>query len=100
MGWITRWHLGATARQTLGRHCQNLVTTDPPPSGSLYVVAQSAGVRHLSQHSAEVSPVFGDIAAKMALAAETEIERLLNLGAPVIVDRGNGIEELNTWPSR
>jgi hypothetical protein len=47
-----------------------------------------------------VSPVFGDIAAKMALAAETEIERLLNLGAPVIVDRGNGIEELNTWPSR
>jgi hypothetical protein len=63
-------------------------------------VAQPAGVNQVSQHSAEVSPVFGDIAAKMALAAEKEIERLLGLGAPIVVDRGNGIEELTAWPSR
>jgi hypothetical protein len=41
-----------------------------------------------------VSPVFGDIAAKIKLAAKLEIERRLELGLPVVVERGNGIEEL------
>jgi hypothetical protein len=44
-----------------------------------------------------ISPVFGDITAKVKLAAELEIERLLRLGLPVVVDRGNGIEDLTTW---
>jgi hypothetical protein len=47
-----------------------------------------------------ISPVFGDIVAKVNLAGEQEIERLLRLGLPVVVDRGNGIEELSAWPSR
>jgi hypothetical protein len=42
-----------------------------------------------------VSPVFGDLAAKVAVAAKREVERRLRLGLPVIVDRGNGIEDLN-----
>lgn len=46
-----------------------------------------------------ISPVFGDIVAKVKLAGEQEIERLLRLGLPVVVDRGNGIEELTSWPS-
>jgi hypothetical protein len=41
-----------------------------------------------------VSPVFGDIAAKIKLAANLEIKRRLELGLPVVVERGNGIEEL------
>ncbi len=41
-----------------------------------------------------VSPVFGDIVAKVKLAGEQEVERRLRLGLPVVVDRGNGIEEL------
>ena len=41
-----------------------------------------------------ISPVFGDIAAKIKLAAKLEVERRLRLGLPVVVDRGNGIEEL------
>jgi hypothetical protein len=51
-----------------------------------------------TQHSSRISPVFGDIAAKMQLAAKREIERLLSIGAPIIIDRGNGIEEWHTWP--
>ena len=50
-----------------------------------------------TQHSSRISPVFGDIAAKMQLAAKREIERLLSIGAPIIINRGNGIEE---WHSR
>jgi len=46
-----------------------------------------------------ISPVFGDIAAKVKRAAKLEVERLLRLGLPVVVDWGNGIEELITWPS-
>jgi hypothetical protein len=41
-----------------------------------------------------ISPVFGDIAAKIKLAAKLEVERRLRLGLPVVVDRGNGIEDL------
>jgi len=41
-----------------------------------------------------VSPVFGDIVAKMTVAVNLEVERRLRLGLPVVVDRGNGIEEL------
>jgi hypothetical protein len=51
-----------------------------------------------TQHSTRISPVFGDIAAKMQLAAKQEWQRLLSTGAPIIVDRGNGIEEWHTWP--
>jgi hypothetical protein len=51
-----------------------------------------------TQHSSRISPVFGDIAAKMQLAAKREIERLLSIGAPIIINRGNGIEEWHTWP--
>jgi hypothetical protein len=47
-----------------------------------------------------ISPVFGDILAKVKLAGEQEIERLLRLGLPVVVDRGNGIEELTALPSQ
>jgi hypothetical protein len=51
-----------------------------------------------TQHFSRISPVFGDIAAKMQLAAKREIERLLSIGAPIIINRGNGIEEWHTWP--
>jgi hypothetical protein len=47
-----------------------------------------------------ISPVVRDIVGKVKLAGEQEIERLLRLGLPVVVDRGNGIEELTSWPSR
>lgn len=42
-----------------------------------------------------VSPVFGDIPAKVAVAARREVERRLRLGLQVIVDRGDGIEDLS-----
>lgn len=42
-----------------------------------------------------VSPVFGDIPAKVATAAQREVERRLRLGLPVIVDRGDGVEDLS-----
>lgn len=45
-----------------------------------------------------MSPVFGDIVAKIKFAADQEIERRLRLGLPVVVDRGNGVEELTAWP--
>ena len=47
-----------------------------------------------------ISPVFGDIVVKMTQAADHEIDRLLSLGIPVVVDRGHGIEELTIRPSR
>jgi hypothetical protein len=34
----------------------------------------------------------------MQLAAKREVQRLLSIGAPIIVDRGNGIEELHSLP--
>ena len=49
-------------------------------------------------HSGVISPVFGDIAAKMQLAVKLEVERLFSIGASVIVYRGNGIEELHSLP--
>jgi hypothetical protein len=55
-------------------------------------------IKGATQHSSRISPVFGDIAAKMELAAKREIQRLLSIGAPIIIDRGNGIEEWYTWP--
>lgn len=47
-----------------------------------------------------VSPIFGDIPEKAATAARREIERRLRLALPVIVDRGNGIEDLNARNAR
>ena len=47
-----------------------------------------------------MSPVFGDIVAKIQLAGDLEIERLLRLGVPVVVDRGNGVERLTVRPNR
>ena len=55
-------------------------------------------LKEATQHSSRISPVFGDIAAKMELAAKREIERLLSIGAPIIISRGNGIEEWYSWP--
>jgi hypothetical protein len=52
----------------------------------------------VTQHSTQISPVFGDIVVKMKLAGEREIQRLLALGAPIVIDRGYGIEEWYTWP--
>jgi hypothetical protein len=51
-----------------------------------------------TQHSSRISPVFGDIAAKMQLAAKREIQRPLSIGAPIIIDRGNGIDGWYSWP--
>jgi len=44
--------------------------------------------------TALVSPVFGDIAAKVTSAVRQEVERRLRLGLPVSVDRGRGVETL------
>ena len=41
-----------------------------------------------------VSPVFGDIVAKFQAVVRKEVERRLQLGLPVVVDRGHGVEEL------
>jgi hypothetical protein len=51
-----------------------------------------------TQHCSRISPVFGDIAAQMQLTAKLEWHRLLSIGAPIIIDRGHGIEEWYTWP--
>lgn len=59
----------------------------------------TAATSETTTESEWISPVFGDIVAKIKLAAELEVERLLRLGLPVVVDRGNGIEELTSWPS-
>lgn len=42
--------------------------------------------------------MFGDNAAKMQLAIKDEVQRLLAIGAPIIVNRGNGVEELYSLP--
>jgi len=39
-----------------------------------------------------ISPLFGDIAAKMKLAIDEEGRCLGASGAPIIVDRGNGVD--------
>jgi hypothetical protein len=55
-------------------------------------------LKEATLHSSHISPVFGDIAAKMELAAKREVQRLLALGMPIIIDRGNGVEEWCSWP--
>jgi hypothetical protein len=69
-------------------------------SGNLALVAQTVGTERPAAHSGVVSPVFGDIAAKMSLAVDEEVERLLRLGIPLVIDRGNGVEVLTARPSR
>jgi hypothetical protein len=58
-------------------------------------VAEAVNTDQDTLDPALVSPVFGDIPAKAATAARREVERRLRLGLPVIVDRGDGIEDLN-----
>jgi hypothetical protein len=69
-------------------------------SGNLALVAKTLGAERAAAHSGVVSPVFGDIAAKMSLAVDQEVERLLGLGVPLVIDRGNGVEILTARPSR
>jgi hypothetical protein len=69
---------------------------DVPPSNHQPFTEEE--LAQATQHSSRISPVFGDIAAKMELSAKREIQRLLSIGAPIIIDRGNGIEEWYTWP--
>jgi hypothetical protein len=60
------------------------------------VTAEAAGGS--TDPSGFISPVFGDIAAKMKLAIDQEVQRLLAMGIPIVVDRGDGIEELYSLP--
>jgi hypothetical protein len=69
-------------------------------SGNLALVAKTLGAERATAHSGVVSPVFGDIAAKMSLAVDQEVERLLGLGVPLVIDRGNGVEILTARPNR
>ena len=69
---------------------------DPEPSNRQTFTDDE--LKEATLHSSQISPVFGDIAAKMELAAKREIQRLLSIGAPIIIDRGNGIEAWYTWP--
>lgn len=55
-------------------------------------------IKGATQRSSHISPVFGDIAAIMQLSAKREIQCLLSIGAPIIINRGNGIEEWYSWP--
>jgi hypothetical protein len=69
-------------------------------AGILQFVASTVDNEQLATSNAWISPTFGDIVAKMTLAAEREVDRLLALGAPIVVDRGHGIEKLTTRPNR
>jgi hypothetical protein len=69
---------------------------DVPPS--IHPPFTEDELAQATQHSSRISPVFGDIAAKMQLSAKREIQRLLSIGAPIIINRGHGIEEWYTWP--
>jgi hypothetical protein len=69
---------------------------DVPPSNLQSEVAGE--LEGSTQHSSHISPVFGDIVAKMQLAARREVQRLIALGAPIIIDRGNGIEKWYSLP--
>jgi hypothetical protein len=63
--------------------------------------AEADELKDATMHSSQISPVFGDIAAKMEMAAKREIQRLRSLGMPIIVDRGNGVEEWHSsWRPR
>ena len=70
----------------------------PEPSGEDAAVDIADELKHATQHSSRISTVFGDIAAKMQLAAKREIQRLLSIVAPINVDRSRGIEELHSLP--
>jgi hypothetical protein len=49
---------------------------DPERTAPEALVVMSDETTGATQHSAQISPVFGDIAAKMELAAKKEIQRL------------------------
>ena len=51
-------------------------------------------------NAAVASVLLGDIPGKIAAAAKAEYERRLRLGLPVIVNRGNGVEDLNANSQR
>ena len=70
------------------------------PGSLWHTVTETAQAAKGLGESEWLSPVFADIIAKMTLAADLEVERLLGLGLPIIVDRGNGVEELSARPSR
>jgi len=78
-----------------------LIGIDAPECGlvgDIDFVTGTIGSAEAAVRDAWQCPVFGDIVTKMTVAADREVERPLNLGVPVIVDRGNGLEEL-TRPS-
>jgi hypothetical protein len=62
-------------------------------TGILGLVGEIVGADEVATWAVWVSPVFGDIVEKMTAAVNLEVERRLRLGLPVVVDRGNGIEE-------
>jgi hypothetical protein len=69
---------------------------DPEPSNRQTFTDDE--LKEATLHSSQISPMFGDIAAKMELAGKREVQRLVAMGAPIIVDRGNGVEELCSLP--
>jgi hypothetical protein len=69
---------------------------DPEPSNRQTFTDDE--LKEATLHSSQISPMFGDIAAKMELAGKREVQRLVAMGAPIIVDRGNGVEELYSLP--
>jgi hypothetical protein len=71
---------------------------DPQPKEPEAFVDTIGELNDTTPHSGFISPVFGDIAAKMKLAIDQEVQRLLAMGIPIIVHRGNGIEELYSLP--
>ena len=58
-------------------------------------MSETVDVEDGTERGRWVSPIFGDVVAKMTLAIDEEVARRYRLGLPVIVDRGNGIEDLN-----
>jgi hypothetical protein len=63
-------------------------------TGILGLMGEIVDADEVATWAVWVSPVFGDIVAKMTVAVNLEVERRLRLGLPVVVDRGNGIEDL------
>jgi hypothetical protein len=69
-------------------------------TSTIRVVADTVDIEHPEIANASMSPTFGDIVANMTHAADTDGERLLALGAPIVVERGNGIEKLTSKVNR